>query len=76
MLNQYVNLEGKHYVVRSNNLEGAIRFDTEKEARIYQAHDEIMQLNYLMEQAAIVLKRLDAKALDKLKDYLPSNINI
>lgn len=76
MLNQYVFLSGKHYVVRQGNLEGAIEFTTEKDARVYQAHEEIMQLNYLLEQAAKVLKRLDTHALSKLSDYLPKNISI
>ena len=73
-INQYVQLGGKHYVVRQGNLEGAIEFQTVKEARIYQAVDEIHQLNYLMEQAASALKALDVKKLEELKDYLPPNI--
>lgn len=76
MLNKYVFLGGKHYVVRQCNLEGAIEFQTEKEARVYQAHEEIRQLHYLMEQAAKVLKRLDTHALSKMADYLPKNISI
>lgn len=76
MLNQYVFLGGRHYVVRQGNLEGAIEFQTEKEARVYQAHEEIMQLNYLLEQAAKALKRIDASALSKLSDYIPKNIEI
>jgi len=67
-------LEGRFYVAFDSKLGGAVRFETQKQAREYAAIQNIYWLVESMEKELATLKTLKSSRLDELTNLIPSHL--